>query len=75
QLSLWIKHAREHKQKPFDDFCSMIENNREYIVNYFDGYRTNAIAESINAKIQLATIKNRGSRDLDFFLYRIANFL
>lgn len=75
QLSLWIKHAREHKQKPFDDFCSMIENNREYIVNYFDGYRTNAIAESTNAKIQLATIKNRGSRDLDFFLYRIANFL
>lgn len=74
-LSLWIKHSRELNQKPFNDFCSMLETNRDYIVNYFDGYRTNAIAESTNAKIQLATIKNRGSRDIDFFLYRIANFL
>ena len=75
QLSLWIKQAKGLNQKPFNDFCSMIENNREHIVNYFDGYRTNAIAESTNARIQLAAIKNRGSRDLDFFLYRIANFL
>lgn len=75
RLSLWIKHSRELKQKPFNDFCSMIETNRDYIINYFDGYHTNAIAESTNAKIQLAAIKNRGSRDTDFFLYRIANFL
>ena len=53
----------------------MIESNRDYVLNYFDGLRTNAIAESINAKIQIAIIKNRGSRDLDFFLYRVANFL
>lgn len=49
--------------------------NRDYIVNYFDGFHTNAIAESTNAQIQLAAIKNRGSRDLDYFLYRVANFL
>ena len=75
QLSLWIKHARELRQTPFNNFCSMVETNRDYIINYFDGFRTNAIAESTNAKIQLAAIKNRGSRDLDFFLYRVANFL
>jgi hypothetical protein len=75
QLSLWLKHAREIKQSPFNNFCSFVEANRDYIVNYFDGFHTNAIAESTNAKIQLAAIKNRGSRDLDFFLYRVANFL
>lgn len=75
QLSLWLKHAREIKQSPFNNFCSLVEANRDYIVNYFDGFHTNAIAESTNAKIQLAAIKNRGSRDLDFFLYRVANFL
>ena len=75
QLSLWIKHARELRQTPFNNFCSMLEANRDYVINYFDGFHTNAIAESTNAKIQLATIKNRGSRDLDFFLYRVANFL
>lgn len=75
QLSLWIKHAREIKKSPFNNFCSMIESNRDCIINYFDGFHTNAIAESTNAKIQIAAIKNRGSRDRDFFLYRLANFL
>ena len=64
----------EIKQSPFNNFCSLVEANRDYIVNYFDGFHTNAIAESTNAQIQLAAIKNRGSRDLDFFLYRVANF-
>ena len=36
---------------------------------------TNAIAESTNAKIQMAAIKNRGARDLDFFFFRFAHFL
>ena len=75
QLTLWVRHARELRQTPFNNFCSMVETNRDCIINYFNGFHTNAIAESTNAKIQLATIKNRGSRDLDFFLYRVANFL
>ena len=36
---------------------------------------TNAIAEITNAKIQMAAIKNRGARDLDFFFFRLAHFL
>ena len=75
QLSLWIKHAKDLRQTPFNNFCSMVETNRDYITSYFEGFHTNAVAESTNAKIQLAAIKNRGSRDLDFFLYRVANFL
>ena len=27
------------------------------------------------AKIQMAAIKNRGARDLDFFFFRLAHFL
>jgi hypothetical protein len=32
---------------------------------------TNAIAESVNAKIKEAIRKNNGSRDLDFFHFRL----
>ncbi len=38
-------------------------------------HRTSAGSGSTNAKIQMAAIKNSGSRDLDFFLCRVANFL
>ena len=104
QLLLWIKHGRKLRQSPFNNFCSMIESNRSYILIYFDGFPTNAIAgstnvfnklsaegkfhrvctmprrenvrhEETNAKILIAAIKNRGSRALDFFLYRVANLL
>ena len=37
--------------------------------------RENVRYEETNAKIQIAAIKNRGSRDLDFFLYRVSNIL
>ena len=53
----------------------MVEANRDYVINHFDGFHTNAIDQSASSKIQLTTNKNRSSRDLDFFLYRTANFL
>jgi len=39
------------------------------------GNKTNAIAESINAKINNANIKNNGARDTDFFNYRLGLIL
>ena len=48
-----------------------IENNLQYILNYHFEYKTNAVAESINAKIKNAIQQNKGSRDLDFFHFRL----
>lgn len=42
------------------------------ILNYFDGQRTNAAAESVNAKIKNFRALQRGVREVPFFLYRLA---
>lgn len=75
ELFRWLKEAFELQDSPLESFCSMLLNNMGYVVGYFDGHFTNAISESTNSKIQMAAIKNRGSRDIDFFCYRISHFL
>jgi transposase len=42
------------------------------ILNYFDGRRTNASAESFNAKIKNFRTLQRGVREIPFFLYRLS---
>ncbi len=42
------------------------------ILNYVDDRRTNAAAESCNAKIKHFRALQRGVRDVPFFLYRLA---
>lgn len=56
-------------------FADTIESILEYVLNCFVGHKANAIAEGTNAKIQIASIKNRGARDIDFFFFRLAHFL
>ncbi len=43
------------------------------ILNYFDNRSTNASAESFNAKIKVFRAQFRGARNIDFFLFRLAN--
>ncbi|MCQ2222053.1 MAG: transposase, partial [Prevotella sp.] len=66
-LSKWIEDVRATSKSPLAPFADTVECNWDYMLNYFVGHNTNAIAESTNAKIQMAAIKNRGARDLDFF--------
>lgn len=56
------------------NFKAMVESNEEYIVNYFLQGETNALAESINGKIQKFISSNQGTRDRDFFFFRLANY-
>ena len=42
------------------------------ICNYFLGYKTNASAEALNQNLQRFISINYGTRNSDFFLYRIA---
>ncbi len=55
------------------NFKSMIESNEVYVVNYFINGETNALAEEINSKIQKFISSNQGTRDKDFFFFRLSN--
>jgi hypothetical protein len=41
------------------------------VMKFYIHYKTNAIAESVNAKIKSALTNNKGARDLDFFHFRL----
>ena len=42
------------------------------ILNYFDGRKTNASAESLNSKIKCFRAQVKGVIDMPFFMYRLA---
>ena len=75
ELINWQFKAESIKIKEIPNFKKLVTMNEEYILNYHDGFETNAVAESVNAKIQNAIRQNRGTRDIDFFHYRLAQIL
>ena len=81
------RHLLEHKKKalleiipnPLSSPCEEVKNIAHFIVkhtgeicNYFLGYKTNASAEALNQNLQRFIAINYGTRNSDFFLYRIA---
>lgn len=72
-LGNWIDNNENNPFNEIKNFRNTVINHEERILNYHKhGNKTNAIAESINAKIKEAIRSNKGSRDLDFFHFRIA---
>ena len=57
------------------NFKSLVERNMGPILNYFYTGATNAIAESNNSIIQHFIKTNRGAKNLDFFYFRLSQFL
>ena len=45
------------------------------ILNYFNGRKTNASAESLNSKVKCFRAQVKGVRDIPFFMYRLATVL
>ena len=74
QLHDWYEKVENADIDEMLNFKSMIESNEEYIVNYFIQGETNALAEGINSKIQKFISSNQGTRDRDFFFFRLANY-
>lgn len=73
ELGNWIDKAESNPNNEIKNFRNLVINHEERILNYHKHeHKTNAIAESINAKIKEAIRQNKGSRDLDFFHFRIA---
>lgn len=56
----------------FETPLQTIQLHEETILNYFDGRRTNASAESFNAKVKNFRTLQRGVSDVTFFLYRLS---
>jgi len=50
----------------------MIESDEEIICNYFNKSETTAKTEAINSKIQRFISLNQGTRDRNFFFFRLA---
>ena len=74
QLHNWYEQVEQADIDEMLNFKSMIESNEEYIVNYFIQGETNALAEGINSKIQKFISSNQGTRDRDFFFFRLAKY-
>ena len=49
----------------------MFDKHRDDIIRYFEKGLTNAKAENVNGKIQRFLANNYGTRDKDFFFYRL----
>lgn len=72
-LGNWLDCVEESENMELKNFRKLVENHIDEIVNYHKhGHKTNAIAESINAKINDAKRKNKGTRDIDFFNMRLS---
>ena len=56
----------------FETPLQTIQLHEETILNYFNGRRTNASAESFNAKVKNFRTLQRGVSDVTFFLYRLS---
>lgn len=71
RLREWIIKAKESKIKAFKLIITMFEKNGIEILRYFQKGLTNAKAENLNAKIQRFLANSYGTRDKDFFFYRL----
>ena len=71
ELAKWKEKALESNIKEFKKLIKMFGTHHDEILNYFKKGLTNAKAETLNGNIQRFITSNRGTRNLDFFLYRV----
>ena len=70
-LDKWIKLAGTLQTEELQNFVFTVKEHKANILYYFKTGKTNAFAESLNAKLQRFLRENFGIRNLDFFLFRI----
>ena len=75
QLAEWYKRVEIDDIPEMLNFKHMIGHNSGAILNYFTTGASNAIAESNNAKIQNLLYQNKGTKNIDFFYFRLKNFM
>lgn len=73
KLAQWYDQVDKAGFKSFNTLSRTIQNHYQTILNFFDNRSTNASAESFNAKIKAFRAQFRGVRNVEFFLFRLAN--
>ena len=73
RLAKWYDKVEKAGFKSFSTVAKTIQNHYLSILNFFDNRSTNASAESFNAKIKAFRSQFRGVRNVEFFLFRLAN--
>jgi transposase len=74
KLQQWYQAVDESEISEMENFKSLVEKHIGLVLNYFIKGETNAIAECINSKIQRFIASNQGTRDREFFYFRLHNF-
>lgn len=73
-LQQWYRKVEKEDIDEMLNFKSLVERHESVIKGYFNNGDTNAIAENINGKIQRFIMINQGTRDRDFFYFRMGNY-
>jgi len=73
QISIekWLKKVGASEISELQNFAFTVTRHKGNILAYFKTGKTNAYAESLNAKLQRFLRDNFGIKNLDFFLWRI----
>lgn len=74
KLNDWYEKVEKADISEMLNFQNMVETNEEYIMNYFIDGQTNALAEGLNSKIKRFITSNNGTRDKEFFFFRLTNY-
>ena len=71
----WYENVEKSGISDLMNFSSTVERNQEYILNYFyNNGASNAMAENRNGKIKKFINSNQGTRDRDFFFFRLHKY-
>ena len=73
RLARWYDEVEKSGFNSFNSVAKSIQTHYQAILNFFINRSTNASAESFNAKIKALRASSRGVRDIEFFLFRLAN--
>jgi transposase len=74
QLQGWMQRVEDDDVDEMLNFKSLVERNELPVFNYFRFGVTNAIAENINSRIQRFIMMNQGTRDREFFYFRLRKY-
>jgi transposase len=74
QWNQWYFQVDEDNVSEMTSFAATVQRHEEKIKNYLVTGKTNAAAENMNSKLQRFITANYGTRDIDFFLYRVAKY-
>ena len=74
ELNKLMKEIFDAKIKPMKTIYNLFERHHDEILNYFLKGYTNAKAENLNARIQRFLTDSYGTRDKEFFFFRVKTY-